>query len=86
MCLGLFKHSKRKKRSVAEAMTNNVWIQDVNHELTAPLIAEYITLWIAVQDADFDPSSELQDEIIWTRSSSGEYTAKSSYHMQFDGG
>jgi hypothetical protein len=42
----LYKHSKRKKRTVAEALTNDQWIKDVFHDLTVPLIDELVQLWV----------------------------------------
>lgn len=39
-----------------------------------------------IEEVNFDISNADQDTIIWTRTSSGEYTAKSAYDMPFDGG
>jgi hypothetical protein len=41
----LHKHSKRKNRMVAEALTNNCWIRDIDHSLNQQLIAEYVSLY-----------------------------------------
>jgi hypothetical protein len=41
----LFNHSKRKNRSVKEALTDNKWIDDVDYSLTEHLIAEFVALW-----------------------------------------
>jgi len=82
----LYSHSKRKNRTVFEAMTNDQWVRDVSHDLTVGLISEFVQLWTLVEEAHFDPSSAAEDTITWTRTASGEYTAKSAYLMQFDGG
>ena len=67
-------------------MTNDQWVRDVSHDLTVGLISEFVQLWTLVEEAHFDPSSAAEDTITWTRTASGEYTAKSAYLMQFDGG
>jgi hypothetical protein len=36
----LFQHSKRKRRTVADALANDNWIRDNFHNITAPLIVE----------------------------------------------
>jgi hypothetical protein len=41
LCPSLFKHSKKKNRSVNEAMTESKWIQDVDYNMTEQLIAEF---------------------------------------------
>jgi len=85
--LNLYSHSKRKNRTVSEAMTNDQWIRDISHDLTVGLISEFVQLWTTlVEETHFDPSSAAEDTITWTRTASGEYTAKSAYLMQFDGG
>jgi hypothetical protein len=40
-------------------------------------------LWILV--VDFNLQDPAEDEIVWTRSTYGNYSAKSLYEMQFDG-
>jgi hypothetical protein len=49
----LYKHSKRKKRTVAEALTNDQWIRDVSHDLTVPLIDELVQLWGMIEDVPY---------------------------------
>jgi len=67
-------------------MTNDQWVRDISHDLTVGLISEFVQLWTLVEEAHFDPSSTADDTITWTRTALGEYTAKSAYLMQFDGG
>jgi hypothetical protein len=43
-------------------------------------------LWIMVDAAQFNPADTAEDQITWTRSADGNYSAKSAYLMQFDGG
>ena len=35
----LYRHSKRKKRTVADAMHGEQWIRDISHDLTADLLS-----------------------------------------------
>ncbi|CAO1943414.1 unnamed protein product [Urochloa humidicola] len=82
----LYKHSKRKKRTVAEALHDDQWIRDTAYDLTVPLLDEYVKLWESIDAVHFDPNNDAADTIVWTRTSHGEYTAKSAYDLQFEGG
>ena len=82
----LFKHSKRKNRTVVEAIAEEQWIRDVSYDLTVPLLDEFVRLWGLIEDVHFDTSNPEMDTIIWTRTATGEYTARSAYDMQFEGG
>jgi hypothetical protein len=64
-------------------MTNNNWIWDINPNITAKLIADYVLMWELANEAGFDPHEE--DVLVWTRTLDGAYSAKSVYEMQFDG-
>jgi hypothetical protein len=80
----LFQHSK-KKRTVAEAMTNDNCIRDIMQDITAPLFSDYVLLWGLVNEANFDSSAQEEDEIFWIRMPDASYSAKSAYEMQFEG-
>jgi hypothetical protein len=82
---GLFKHSKRKNRSVADALLNYNWISDVVHDLSPVLMAQYIMLWISVDAVHFDRDDTAEDEIVWCMTSDGAYSARSAYALQFEG-
>ena len=82
----LFKHSKRKKRTVAEALLDDQWIRDVAYDLTVPLLDEFVQLWELIDGANFDANNMEADTIVWIRTASGDYSAKSVYNMQFEGG
>jgi hypothetical protein len=81
----LFKHAKRKNRSVADALEHDHWISDVMHNITPALFADYVLLWILVDQPGFNHLEQEDDQIIWTRTANGVYSAKSAYLMQFDG-
>lgn len=83
----LYKHSKRKNRNVAEALINEQWIRDVSHDLTVPLLDEFVKLWGLIDEVvSFDCNNQEPNTIRWTRTASGEYTAKLAYNLQFEGG
>ena len=52
----------------------------------SPLLDEFVRLWELIDEAHFDGNNSDEDAIIWTRTTSGEYSAKSTYDMQFEGG
>jgi hypothetical protein len=81
----LFQHSRRKNRTVADAMANEAWISDLMHDVTPGIMAEYIMLWIVIDEADLDLTDNRVDEIAWTRTTSGEYSTRSAYQIQFHG-
>lgn len=45
----LYKHSKRKNRTVLEAMSGNRWISDVDHNMTLETISQFVSLWETMQ-------------------------------------
>ena len=56
------------------------------HDLTLPLLDEFVNLWGLIDEVNFDSNNQEPDAIRWTRTASGEYTTKSAYEMQFEGG
>jgi hypothetical protein len=79
----LFRQRKRKNRSVA--VENDNRIRDIMQNISAELFVDYVMLWILVDDAALDLTQQEEDTITWTRTASGEYSAKSAYRMQFYG-
>lgn len=41
----LYRHSKRKNRTVQEAMRQGRWISDIRHSLTIALLTEFFHIW-----------------------------------------
>lgn len=81
----LFKHSKRKNRTVAQAIIDNKWVSDICYNLSFDLLTEYFNLWRLIAAEDIDLHSAEEDQITWTRTTSGIYTAKSAYDFQLEG-
>jgi hypothetical protein len=79
----LFRHSRRKNRTVREAVLNGKWISDIAYNLDASLLREFFILWGHTQSLQLNTTQE--DQIIWILESSGEYSARSAYTIQFSG-
>jgi hypothetical protein len=77
----LFKHSKKKNHSVADAMSTGNWIRDVMHNMTAPLFLDYVRLWHLIASSSFSQADQSEDDILWTRTANGTYSTKSAYNM-----
>jgi len=81
----LYTHVKRKKRIVREAVFDGKLIQDIAHNLNAEILRDFVELWKLIHTLHLDQSCEQEDTIVWTLESSGEYSAKSAYEIQFCG-
>jgi len=58
----------------------------VAHSLTNDLLRDFFSLWNIIQSVHLDLISDMQeDQITWVLESSGQYSAKSAYDIQFDG-
>jgi hypothetical protein len=81
----LYSHSRRKNRTVYEALHQGTWIKDVAYNLNNDLLTEYFRLWDLLQSLEIDLNSTESDHICWTLEASGKYTARSAYSIQFSG-
>jgi hypothetical protein len=77
--------SKRKNRTVAEALQGNKWIQDIAYALNDTLLSEFFHLWTLLLGCGFNNNKLEEDKITWTSEASGEYSARSAYQIQFSG-
>ncbi|KAF0908269.1 hypothetical protein E2562_023887 [Oryza meyeriana var. granulata] len=48
----LYKYYKAKSRTVARALRNNTWIQDINHSHPVPLLQDYVAIWQLIDETD----------------------------------
>lgn len=73
------------KKSVKEALENNVWITwiDMTNDLSVDHIQEFYHLWEMLSVVQLDPDS--MDTISWKFPADGRYTTASAYDMQFAG-
>jgi len=81
----LYAKSKKKNRTVADALHNNTWIRDLDHRMgfTAELFLQFALLWNLIRHVRLENHQE--DSITWKFTPSGEYTAASAYRAQFLG-
>jgi hypothetical protein len=79
--LALYEDSKRKKRTIKEALTDSNWIRDIDHNLTQNLLREFMDLWGELRNVVLLPLQE--DKISGIHSHNGKYTASSAYTIQF---
>lgn len=81
----LFKHSRRKNRSVAQALRDDTWISDLAHGDTTNRVRAVIDLHRLLLNNPVALQEDAEDQIRWDFESSGEYCARSAYRMQFLG-
>jgi hypothetical protein len=62
----LFKHSRKKNRSVADAVNTDNWIRDVMHDMLVPLFLDYVRLWRLVTNSSLNQADQREDDIVWT--------------------
>ena len=80
----VFEASKKKNRSVQNALDNLNWVADISvQQFTTQHISQFITLWDSLQGITLTPGTT--DTILWTLTTSGCYTASSAYKAQFQG-
>ena len=78
----VFKASRRKNRTVHDALTEHTWVADIAVEaFTAEHIGQFVQLWDLISDIQLSP--DIEDSIIWTLSPNGCYSASSAYKAQF---
>ncbi len=77
--------SKRKNRTVQDAISENNWIRDIDiSRITeANQLQQYVHLWRMIRD--MRPLNKSHDSIQWNLTANGQYYAKSAYRLQFLG-
>ncbi|XP_071679995.1 uncharacterized protein [Lolium perenne] len=78
----IFKVSRRKKRSVRDALDSQNWVADINVDsFTVEHLEQYVRLWDRSSLVQLTPGTS--DSIIWTMSPTGCYSTSSAYKTQF---
>jgi hypothetical protein len=78
----IFKVSRRKNRTVQDALTDYNWISDIAVEaFTVDHLDQYVRLWVLLADVQLHPDRE--DSITWSLTPNGCYSASSAYKVQF---
>lgn len=74
-----------ENRTVREAITDGRWITDIAYNLNHDLLHEFFKLWRAIEGVGINLEDTREDTITWLLESSGEYSARSAYAVQFAG-
>ena len=77
----LYRHSKRKTRTIQDALQQERWINDIRHSLTIPLLDEFFHVWEILARNTPQLTEGVQDSIVWQWTTNGEYSAKSAYQF-----
>ena len=81
----LYKYCRRKRRTVADALTEHRWVKDLRQAPRAAILTEFLQLWRLIQSAHIELSEDQPDSISWILAEDGCYSAKSAYRLQFEG-
>jgi hypothetical protein len=81
--VSLVKPRAANSRTVADALLNNRWIMDLSGVLSGHGAVQCIQLWAALRSFDRDPDAA--DIFSWPWSSSGCYSARSTYRVLSQG-
>ena len=81
----IFEISSKKKCTVGAAVLRDWSVQNVrlDEEFTIDHLSQFVRLWTLFLDINLNPNIEY--EIRWWLTENGEYSAKSTYKMQFMG-
>ncbi len=83
----VFSISRRKNRSLAQAIESGQWLDDqalpINDGMTIELLNQLVTLWTTIQQVTLSPDED--NKITWKLTCHGEYTTSSTYKAQFFG-
>jgi hypothetical protein len=71
------------KRTVQEAIRDNLWINDIPGSLSVGALADFLRIWDLVAQVDLCPEKE--DEHIFRLAANGKYSAKAAYEGLFLG-
>ena len=80
----LFKVSRRKVRSVRQALLGSRWIQDLRGRVTTDLLPSFVRLWACVNSRQ-PLSPGTMDSFRWRLTENGVYTTASAYRLFFIG-
>lgn len=77
----LYKHSRRKKRTVADALRNEQWLLDLQHGNTLAIAADFLRMRRLIQGTQL--SAMEPDKITWIKGNHGSSSTSCAYKMQF---
>lgn len=74
-----------KNRMVKEALTSDTWISDLTHGCAQDMLPKFLTMHRKLRAVATALVEETPDTISWNMETSGRYSTKSAYNMQFQG-
>lgn len=75
----LFSFVHDKRRSMAESLQDNSWVDDIRGGLSAQALVEFFALWEYVSPLTLEPRTS--DVFSWWPAANGEFTVKSAYSL-----
>jgi hypothetical protein len=72
---------QQRRRSVASALDDHRWLQDIQGPLTVPILAQYLQVRPMLDAVVLTLRSP--DRVTWRWSASGQYSTHSAYHVMF---
>jgi hypothetical protein len=79
----LFAQSRRKNKTVRQALIGSSWVRDLGRALPAHLLHDYLDLWRLLQGTAL--RHDVPDSITWVLSNNVSYSAALAYQMNFEG-
>jgi len=73
----------RKSRTIAQALQNRGWVQDIRGALTVQVLMEYLQVWDLMDGVILQQG--VPDQFRWKLSQSGSYSSKTAYAACFVG-
>jgi hypothetical protein len=78
----VFALARRKNLTVAQAVANGYWLRGISRISNEDELHQFLQLWVLIDQVQLTESA---DEIVWLPSTTGQYSTKSAYEMQFVG-
>jgi hypothetical protein len=81
----LFNLCKRKNWRISQALHEEAWIRKLANDATISLehLSQFVQLWALINNVHLQ--EEIEDDITWKLTASGQYSTASAYKMQFHG-
>ena len=74
---------RANRRTVKEALSNNVWLGDIQGHYSVAVLSEYLNVWDLIQEVVLQ--HDVEDVHKWRFEASGQFSTKSAYEALFIG-
>jgi len=68
---------KKKANRVKEALSNNMWLGDIQGHYSVAVLSEYLDVWDLIQEVVLQP--DVEDVHKWRFEASGQFSTRSAY-------